>query len=205
MSDMKSEYLKYLTALISVAAAMVTFFVFAYEFKGSVIDPKVLAIAAIGASAYAAFFSLYLSRRLERRRMKQRIFIIYSHKDKEKAGKITEQLKELGYNPWFDQQEILPGQKWTKAINQAIEDSAVALFLSSKNTEEEGGYIKNEMKAAMEVLRAKGEGYSPVIPVYLEESSLPEELKGIHAVKYFEESGLETLNKGLKYIFESST
>lgn len=194
---MKSEYLKQFTAIISLTVAVTVFLK-----SSSLFESKIVTLATIGAAAYAAFFSLYLSKRLERKRIKQRIFIIYSHKDSEQAEKITEELKNLGYNPWFDQQEIMPGQRWTKAINQGIEESAVALFLSSKNTEKGEGFLKNEMKAATDVLRARSDTFSPVIPVFLEESSLPEELKGIHAVKYYEDSGLENLNRGLQHIFK---
>lgn len=157
------------------------------------------------ASAYAAIFSVYISRRLDQKRMRQRIFIVYSHKNKEKAQELSEELRSLGFNPWFDQQELLPGQKWQEAIKQAIEDSAIALYLVSKNTEKSKGFISNEMKAAMQVLRARSDTYSPVIPVLLEESALPEELTNVHAVKYYEESGRENLNRGLKRIFETAT
>lgn len=202
---MKIEILKQFTGVVSVLAAAVTFVVFAFEFNGELIGPTVLGALAIFASAYAAIFSVYISRRLDQKRMRQRIFIIYSHKDKEKAQELSEELRSLGFNPWFDQQELLPGQKWQEAIKQAIEDSAIALYLVSKNTEKSKGFINNEMKAAMQVLRARNDTYSPVIPVLLEESALPEELTNVHAVKYYEESGRENLNRGLKRIFEAAT
>lgn len=146
---MKIEILKQFTGVVCVLAAAVTFVVFAFEFNGELIEPAVLGALAIFASAYAAVFSVYISRRLDQKRMRQRIFIVYSHKNKEKAQELSEELRSLGFNPWFDQQELLPGQKWQEAIKQAIEDSAIALYLVSKNTEKSKGFINNEMKAAM--------------------------------------------------------
>jgi hypothetical protein len=148
---------------------------------------------------------MYLTRRLERQRKSKRIFIIYSHKDKETALGLANDLKDKGYNPWIDELEIVPGQNWSKAILQAIEQSAVAIFLCSKNTENSTGFLEKEMKFAMEVMRADRESHSPIIPIYIEESILPSELADIHAVKMYEDDGFEKLAKGLEYMIGKRT
>lgn len=202
---MRNEQQKILIALLSLVIALITFFILAENIFSFSLGSMTIAFTGIVASAYAAFCSLYISRRLERKRTNRKVFIIYSHKDKDRAIKLTDNLKEMGYNPWLDEHEIVPGQNWTKAVYQAIENSSVALFLSSKNTEEHEGFAYLEMKAAREVLRSTKESQSPIIPIYLEESKLPEELKDIHAVKLFEDNGIEQLDKGLKYLFGNST
>lgn len=200
---MRNEQLKYFTAILTVITAAVTFYVFA-ERKGIFfLTENTAVIASIFISAYAAFLSLYLTRRIEKRRMSKRIFIIYSHKDKEAARKLTAELRKMGYNPWLDEEEIIPGQNWNKAINQAIENSSAALFLASQNTLEEGSFVLSEIKAAREVLRVERDVHSPVIPVMLEESELPKELASIHAVKLFDEQGMEQLKKGLKHLLDN--
>ena len=185
--------------------AFAAFYVFAEKSGIFFLSEKWAIVIAIGASAYAAFFSLFISRRLERKRMSKRIFIIYSHKDKDKAREITAKLREMGYNPWLDEEEIIPGQNWNKVIKQAIENSAVALFLSSSNTATGDSAVLNEIKAARDVLRARDDSHSPIIPVLLEESKLPKELAQIHAVKLYESDGIAQLHKGLQYLLSSES
>jgi hypothetical protein len=202
---MRNEHLKILTGILTMFTAFIIFYVFAEKSGLFFLSEKMVVLIGIGASAYAAFFSLYISRKLERKRMNKKIFIIYSHKDKEYARKLTHDLKEMGYNPWLDEHEIVPGQNWVNTVYQAIENSSVALYLSSKNTEEQTGFATQEMKAAREILRAGKKSQSPIIPIYLEDSKLPKELLDIHAVKLFEDNGMEQLDKGLKYLFNNGT
>ena len=197
---MRNEQLKYFTAVLTLITAAVTFYVFAEKKGVFSLSENTAVIIGIFVSAYAAFFSLYSTRRIEKRRLSKRVFIIYSHKDKEAARKLTVELRNMGYNPWLDEEEIIPGQNWEKAIYQAIESSSAALFLASKNTLGESGSILSKIKAAMEVLRVERNAHSPVIPVMLEESELPKELANIHSVRLFEEQGMEQLNKGLKHL-----
>lgn len=207
---MRIEHLKYFTAVASVTAAFLTFFLFSEKAGLFFLEDKIFnedfTVIAIGVAAvYAGFFSMYLSRRLEKQRMGKRIFFIYSHKDKEKAMDLAVKLKEKGYNPWVDELEIIPGQNWSKAILQAIESSTVAIYLCSNSATGSDGFISKEIKHSMDVLRATKEAHSPIIPVFLEESVLPEELAGIHAVKLYENGGFEKLEKGLEYMIGKIT
>jgi len=203
---MRNEQLKIFTALLAMLTAFATLYVFGEKSEIFFLNEKTAAILAVGVSAYAAFFSLYISRRLERKRMSKRIFIIHSHKDKKEAREVTNLLRDMGYNPWLDEEEIVPGQNWNKAIRQAIENSSVALFLASVNTNEKESSVFQEIKAAREVLRAHDEAHSPIIPVFLsEEAKLPKELAEIHAVKLFETDGKSQLDRGLKYLLQNET
>ena len=201
---MRFEHLKILSGIIMILLAIFTFYISAGRSSVSFLTEKVV-MSVVALTLVNAIITLFISRRLEHRRMNKKVFIIYSHKDRDSARKLTNDLKEMGYNPWLDEQEIVPGQNWTKTVYQAIENSSVALYLSSKNTEDQGGFAFKEMKAAREVLRAGQESQSPIIPIYLEESELPKELSEIHAVKLFEKNGMEQLDKGLKYLFNNGT
>ena len=201
---MRNEKLKYITALVTILAAFSTLYVFGEGSIISFLDGNFMLIVLFLASVYVGLFSLYISRKLDRKRMSKRVFIIHSHKDKEKAREITATLREMGYDPWLDEEEIVPGQNWNKAIRQAIENSAVALFLASTNTNEKESAVSNEVKVAREVLRTHDKAHSPIIPVFLmEEAKLPKELAEIHAVKLFEPDGKSKLDRGLKYLLKN--
>lgn len=202
---MRNEQLKNITAVVSILTVLVTFYVFAEKKGVFFLTANTAVIIGAFASASVAFFSLYLSRRLAQRRLSKNIFIIHSHKDKEATRELVANLKKMGYNPWLDEEQIIPGQNWSKAISQAIENSSAALFLASNNTLENEGTVTGEVKAALKVLRVEEGLHSPVIPVLLEDVTLPKELAEIHAVKLFEKNGMEQLDKGLRHLLGNGT
>lgn len=190
------DFISIAIALVAVTATSVSFIGFKF-FENSPVSPVFL---ALGASAYAAFFSVYLSRMREKRLRQRRVFIIYSSKDRVAASEIVQYLRSGGYNPWFDVDEIAPGQKWTQSIMKGINESAVALYLVSDNLNDSKKFVSEELKAAMSVMRSRDESFSPVIPVRLDDSPVPEELLDVQWVDLREKNGLEQLEKGLKRV-----
>lgn len=157
-------------------------------------------LAAIAVSAYAAVVSVYISRMRERRLRQRRIFIIYGNRDRDKAFEIVKHLRELGYNPWFDVDEIAPGQKWAQAVMKGIEESSVALLLVSENLKAGDGFVAKEIEAAMSAMRSRDETFSPVIPIRLDDTPVPEQVRDIHWVDIRNKEGYEQLEKGLKRV-----
>jgi hypothetical protein len=43
-----------------------------------------------------------------------RIFLCHASDDKERVRELYRQLKEAGFRPWLDEEDLLPGQKWVK-------------------------------------------------------------------------------------------
>lgn len=196
---MRRDQIKEIVNIVSITVAVsaMTVSVFSLkEFSGNFH----WMLAAVFTSAYAAAFSLYLSRRRERRLRQRRIFIIYSNKDRDKATEIVRKLRDLGYNPWFDADEIAPGQKWQQAIMKGIEESAIALLLVSENLKTEEGFVTKEIDVAMTAMRSRDETFSPVIPIRLDDTPVPEQFKDIHWVDIRNEEGYEQLEKGLKRV-----
>lgn len=203
---MNNELIKKFTALVSIIAATFTFVAISLEFKGAMFDKSYLLILTIIASASAAILSIVFTQRLEKKRLQEKwVFIIYSRKDKEAADSLAKTLSERGFRPWLDTQQILPGQRWEKAVLEGIEKSAVALFLVSKNTKSEKGFFEREVKAATDLLKAHSDLNSPVIPVRLDDVEVPKELAGVQWVNLYEESGTDFLLKGLEKSLASNT
>lgn len=197
---MKQDQIKDLISIAAALAAVAATSVSFVEFKGLADNRATTMLLALGASAYAAFFSVYLSRMRERRLRQRRVFIIYSSKDREAASKIVQHLRSSGYNPWFDVDEIAPGQKWAQSIMKGISESAVALYLVSDSLKDSNKFVSEELKAAMSVMRSRDESFSPVIPVRLDDSPVPQELEDVHWVDLREKDGLDQLEKGLKRV-----
>lgn len=67
-----------------------------------------------------------------RRPQKKKVFISYSHKNKEKVSGIVSQLQAFGLNVWWDQQDIDFGDSIMESIQEGVNDSDLWLvFLSS--------------------------------------------------------------------------
>ena len=169
------------------------------EFK-TFLDSQSILIFAIGASAYAAIASVFYSRVQEKILRRRRIFIMYSREDLASAESITKILREMGYRPWLDIEEITPGERWKYSAGKGLGESAVALLLVSKNLNLESGFVAKELETAMSKMRSRDQAFSPVIPVLLDDTEIPLQLRDIHAVDMTSKQGIDQLDKGLKRI-----
>lgn len=201
---MRYERRKEITAALSIIsvfiALMAVFFTKTLISGYSRSFVLITGFAAIVA-ALAAIMSIMISQRLAKERVKRRVFIIYAREDLEAARKLSANLRELGFNPWLDVDEISPGQVWRKSVINALEKSSMALVLISKHLAKKG-FVQEELKVAMGILQEREKDISPVIPVRLDESEVPESLSHIHWVNLFEENGIDRLVKGLSVIAE---
>ena len=60
------------------------------------------------------------------------------------------------------------------------------------------GYVQKEINFALDVADEQPEGTIFLIPLKLEECQIPERLRGLHWVKYFEENGFDKLMRALR-------
>lgn len=182
------------TVLIGVMGAVGSVFAF------TVVDNNMTAmLLGVAGSIYAAGSSIYVSRLKQRRLRQRRVFIMYSHADQAIAEEIVEKLKQFGYNPWFDMDEIAPGQRIAETIDNGLAQSAVALLLVSKNLDFDGA-IGKELKIALATMKSKDELFSPVIPVRLDETEVPLALANVSWINLCNSDSFEQLDRGLKRV-----
>jgi hypothetical protein len=43
---------------------------------------------------------------------KPRVFLCHASEDEFRVKELYHQLKEAGYDPWLDKEDLLPGQSW---------------------------------------------------------------------------------------------
>lgn len=196
---MKRERHTELISLAAVLASVAAMALSIFEFKG-IGDSKTTMFLGIATSLYAAAISIYFSRSKQRRLRQRRVFIMYSHADRSVAQELVAKLKANGYNPWFDVDEIAPGQKIAETVIGGISQSAVALLLVSKNLDLEKATIGKELKVAMATMKSKDESFSPVIPLRLDDTEVPESLAGVHWIDIRDPESFERLDKGLKRV-----
>jgi hypothetical protein len=126
------------------------------------------------------------------------IFLSYAREDEEKVGKLYQSLSDVGFKPWMDKKDILPGEKWPSSIRRAIRDSDFFLVCLSTNSFRKRGWVQREMKQALDLWQEKLEDDIYLIPVRLEDCEAPESLCEFQWVNLFEEDGWEQLVRAIR-------
>jgi len=121
-------------------------------------------------------------------------FLSYSKRNREKVLEFAGKLKVLNWiDPWFDEEDILPGQVWESSVINGVRNShAVIIFLSTEALASEGFFHK-EIRLALDTAAEKPEGTIFIIPIRLDECQVPDMLKKYQYVDYF--GGMEQKEK----------
>lgn len=128
---------------------------------------------------------------------RSRVFLCHSSADKPAVRDLYKRLRQDGLRPWFDEEDLVPGEDWDQAIRQAVRSAdCVAVCLSGTSTTR-AGYVHKEIKEALDVADEQPEGTIFVIPARLEECVVPSRLRHLHWVDLFTPSGYERLLRAI--------
>ena len=130
------------------------------------------------------------------------VFLCHASEDKEAIRDLDRSLTSAGITTWLDEKELLAGQNWDLEVQRALRTSAIALICISNLSCKKRGYMQKEIKIALDVLDELPEDDVFIIPVLIDEcetDNLPQRLKSLHAIKMYEDHGLERLVKGIKH------
>lgn len=113
-------------------------------------------------------------------------FICYSKENKEIVREFFARLKkEAWIDPWFDEEDILPGEKWQAAVVKAVRGSNAVIVMLSQKALETQGFFHKELTLALDTADEKPAGTIFIIPIRLEECHVPERLLPYQYVDYF--------------------
>ena len=126
------------------------------------------------------------------------IFLSYAREDEEKVKKLHQKLSNVGFKPWMDKQDILPGERWESSIRRAIQHSDFFLLCLSKNSVDKRGWVQKEIREALENLQGMLDSDIYLVPVRLEKCEVPESLREFQRVDLFEEDGWTQLVKAIE-------
>ena len=121
----------------------------------------------------------------------QTAFISYSREDSEFALRLAGDLKAAGAAVWLDQLDIAPGERWARAVENALNSCPRLLVIlspasvGSKNVEDEVAFALEEGK--------------PVIPVLCRDCRIPFRLRSLHYADFRSDyaRGLKELTRTL--------
>ncbi len=113
-------------------------------------------------------------------------FLCYAKENSGGVREFRERLRaETWVDPWFDEEDILPGQMWEGSVTEAVHNShAVIVFLSSIAIRTEGFFHK-ELKLALDAAAEKPDGTIFIIPIRLDDCEVPVRLRPYQYVDYF--------------------
>lgn len=113
-------------------------------------------------------------------------FLAYSKINRTPVRDFAARLKAEGWiDPWFDEEDILPGQVWEDSVITGVRHShAVIIFLSRAGVSS-AGFFHKEIKLALDTAQEKSEEMIFIIPIRLNDCEVPEMLKRYHYVDYF--------------------
>jgi DNA-binding response OmpR family regulator len=133
---------------------------------------------------------------------RHKIFLCYSSSEEEKIAEIYERLKQEGFNPWMDQNDILPGEDWEYTIEESMRKSDFFLIFLNLDSIDHRGFFNREIDIALEIEKEKQQRDICIIPVRMEECKVPPRLRRFQWLNLYERDGwkllVKALNKGME-------
>jgi len=108
------------------------------------------------------------------------VFLNHAIEDKPKVRELYKKLMQDGFEPWLDEEELLPGQNWDLEIKKALRSSQSIIICLSKTSVSKEGYVNKEIKRALDIADEKPEGEIFVIPVLFSKCEIPFWLQDRH-------------------------
>ena len=107
-----------------------------------------------------------------------------------------------GYDVWFDEENLLPGQDWHREIIHAVRNANVVIVCLSQSSITKIGYIQKEIKLILDAADERPDGVIFLIPARLEDCTVPEKLSRFQRVDLYKPEGYAKLIKALRFTEE---
>lgn len=135
-----------------------------------------------------------------------KVFLSYASQDKPVVRELSGRLAGEGWiDPWVDEKKLLPGQDWRTKIEEAVETSDIVVICLSSNSITKEGFVQKELRYAREISFEKPDGTLFLIPLRLDDCTVPRGLRFYQWGDYFGEEKEETysaLLESLKLRYE---
>ena len=102
------------------------------------------------------------------------VFIGYASEDVALAKRLSRQLRAAGLRPWLDQEQLVPGQNWPRAIDRAIKDADFAIQCFSANSTTRRGYFHKELRLVLDSAARVPFEEVYLLPIRFEKCTVPE-------------------------------
>ncbi len=124
---------------------------------------------------------------------KARVFLCHASEDKAQVRDVFHRLVRDGFDPWLDEEKLLPGQRWREEIARVVSDSDAILVCLSNHAVNKTGFVQREVARALDLALEQPEGKIFLIPARLESCAIPQRLADWHYVDLFQPGGYDKL------------
>jgi hypothetical protein len=114
-------------------------------------------------------------------------FLSYAHEDSEAAERLFVDLEQMGFALWFDRRHFRPEEDVDAQVLNAIKESYFFVIVLSPTSVSKNGYVRKEVRLALEMLSGLGPSHTFIIPVRIAECEpRPDEIAGLsHYIDLF--------------------
>jgi len=126
------------------------------------------------------------------------VFLCHCSEDKPMVREINRVLKSNGFQPWLDEDDILPAHLWDKEIKQGLRSSHAVIVCLSNTFVRKEGYVQKELRYAIDIANEKPEGVVFLIPVRLENCEILPSLADLQFIDWFKLGGPERVLRALR-------
>lgn len=126
-----------------------------------------------------------------------KVFLSYPSEHVETARAVKNFVRSVGIECWFDKDDLIAGEDWDRARSIALGNAEVVVVLCATQTTERNGVYQREINEALRHQNDKRLGVVYIIPVRIDESSLPPELARLQYVNHFELTWRRSFAAGL--------
>ena len=130
-----------------------------------------------------------------------KVFLCYSPDDRLVAQEFYRRLQADGIDPWLDEENLLPGQETEVEIRKAVRSSDVVIVCLSPSAIQRAGRTHKQIAYALDIAEEQPEGTIFLIPLRLENCTIPDRLSRWQSVNLFDEHGYERLIDALRTKF----
>ena len=127
-----------------------------------------------------------------------KLFLSYAAEDERAVEELYDRLRADNLLPWMAKRNIHAGENWERAIWRAVREADYVLVCLSKTATGKRGFLQKEIKQALEIWKEKLEDDIYLIPIKLEECTVPRPLSDFHWLTLFEPDGYTRLLKSIR-------
>ncbi len=122
-----------------------------------------------------------------------KVFLCYASQDKAVVRELSKRLASEGWiDPWVDEKKLLPGEDWRTKIEEAVETSDIVIICLSNNSVSKEGFVQKELRYAREIAFEKPDETIFLIPLRLDNCTVPRGLRFYQWGDYFGKQADET-------------
>jgi adenylate cyclase len=126
-----------------------------------------------------------------------RVFLCHASQDKPFVRDLYSKLRQDGYDPWLDEENLVPGQDWEHEIRKAVRKCDAVVVCLSKTSVTKEGFLQKEFRYVLDVAEEKPEGAIFIVPLKIEECPVPERLARLQSLSWSADAGYEKLKLAL--------